>query len=82
MEQQRTWTEAVRSVDLTGEVCPMAFVKAKLHLEKIAPGELIEFVLRKGEQMRNVPMSIKAEGHRIEAVRREGEHYRILVRKG
>ncbi|MFQ6098204.1 MAG: sulfurtransferase TusA family protein, partial [Armatimonadota bacterium] len=33
-------------VDLTGEVCPMTFVRAKLHLAKLAAGELIEFVLK------------------------------------
>ena len=70
-----------RCVDLTGEVCPMTFVRAKLHLEQIAPGEVLEFVLKEGEQMRNVPRSIKDDGHRIEDVRQDGDRYHLLVRK-
>ena len=70
------------TVDLTGEVCPMTFVKAKLRLEQIAPGQILELVLKEGEQMRSVPISLKAEGHKIEAVRREGDRYHLLVRKG
>lgn len=69
-------------VDLTGEVCPMTFVRAKLHLDRMAPGELIEFVLKPGEQMRNVPQSLKQEGHRVEKVRRADQRYYLLVRKG
>ncbi len=70
-----------RCVDLTGEVCPMTFVRAKLHLEQIAPGEVLEFVLKEGEQMRNVPRSIKDDGHRIEDVRQDEDRYHLLVRK-
>jgi len=75
-------TPARESLDLTGEVCPMTFVKAKLRLERVATGEVVEIVLKEGEQMRSVPMSLKAEGHKIEAVRRDGDRYHLLVRKG
>jgi len=70
-----------RVADLTGFVCPMTFVRFKLEIEKIAPGEAIEIVLKDGEQMRNVPRSIKAEGHRIEGIRQDAGKYRLLVRK-
>jgi tRNA 2-thiouridine synthesizing protein A len=68
-------------VDLTGEVCPMTFVKAKLHLEELSAGEVLEIILKGGEQMQNVPRSIKDEGHRIESVRQEGDRYHLFVRK-
>ncbi len=51
------------------------------NLEQIAPGEVLEFVLKEGEQMRNVPRSIKDDGHRIEDVRQEEDRYHLLVRK-
>lgn len=73
--------EAVPLVDLTGEICPMTFVKAKLHLDRIAPGEALSLVLRAGDQIRNVPRSLRDEGHRIEAVTQEGDRYHLLVRK-
>jgi tRNA 2-thiouridine synthesizing protein A len=69
-------------VDLTGEVCPMTFVKAKLHLDRIASGDALEIVLKDGEQLRSVAMSLKEEGHRIEQVRHDGNRAHVLVRKG
>lgn len=75
-------TPGTQSLDLTAEVCPITFVKAKLALEQRAAGELLEIVLRDGDQIRDVPRSLKEEGHRIEGVRQDGERYHLLVRKG
>lgn len=56
----------VQSVlNLTGVVCPMNFVKTKLRLELMQPGEILEVTLDKGEPIKNVPRSVKAEGHKI-----------------
>ncbi|MBM3497131.1 MAG: sulfurtransferase TusA family protein [Armatimonadetes bacterium] len=74
-------TEA-REVDLTGEVCPMTFVKAKLHLDRLAVGDATTLILKAGDQIRNVPRSLRDEGHAIEAVQQDGDRYRLLVRKG
>lgn len=71
----------VRFVDLSGEICPMTFVKLKLNLDRIGPGDLMEVVLKEGEHMANIPRNIKEEGHKIEAVSREGNKYHLLVRK-
>lgn len=68
--------------DLTGVVCPMTFVRFKLAIDKISPGEVLEIILNDGEQMQNVPRSVKEEGHRIESVRQEDDGYHLLVRKG
>ena len=72
---------SVRSADLTGEVCPMTFVKLKLYLELIQPGEVLEVLLKDGEAMRDVPRSVKEEGHRIVKVEPAGEDYRVFVQK-
>jgi tRNA 2-thiouridine synthesizing protein A len=71
-----------REVDLTAEICPMTFVKAKVHLDQVAVGETLWFVLLAGEQVRNVPRSLKDEGHKIESASRDGDRFRLLVRKG
>jgi len=76
-----TETDA-REVDLTGEVCPMTFVRAKLHLDRLAVGEATTLILKAGDQIRNVPRSLRDEGHGIEAVQQDGDRYRLLVRKG
>ncbi len=69
-------------VDLTCEVCPGTFMKAKLHLDQLAPGETLELALKVGDALRDIPRSIKDEGHRIEGVRRQDGIVFLLVRKG
>jgi len=71
-----------RCVDITGYVCPMTFVRFKLEMDRLAPGELLEVILKRGEQIQNVPRSIKAEGHQIESVKDENGAFRVVVRKG
>lgn len=53
------------ALDLSGVVCPMNFVKTKLQLEMMASGQVLEVVIDKGEPVRNVPQSVKNEGHKI-----------------
>ena len=72
----------VGAIDLTGEVCPMTFVKAELQLDRMASGETLEIVLKAAGQVRSVPQSLRDEGHRIESVRREGDRYHLVVRRG
>lgn len=69
------------SLDLRGTACPMNFVRTKLALEELAAGQVLEVVLDAGEPVRNVPRSVKAEGHRILAVERLGEAFRLLIEK-
>ncbi|MDP7543727.1 MAG: sulfurtransferase TusA family protein [Alphaproteobacteria bacterium] len=52
-------------LDITGEVCPMTFVKTKLMLERLAPGAIAEVRLRSGEPLDNVPRSVKEDGHEV-----------------
>lgn len=52
-------------LDITGDVCPMTFVRVKLALERLPPGALLGVRLNAGEPLRNVPRSVRAEGHEI-----------------
>ncbi|MBI2955180.1 MAG: sulfurtransferase TusA family protein [Chloroflexi bacterium] len=70
------------TLDLRGVLCPINFVRTKLTLEEMDEGQVLEVVLDDGEPIRNVPRSVKAEGHRILTVRRlEDDGYRLLIRK-
>ncbi|MFQ5464343.1 MAG: sulfurtransferase TusA family protein [Thermodesulfobacteriota bacterium] len=69
------------SLDLRGVMCPTNFVKAKLKLEMMEEGQVLELVLDSGEPIANVPKSIKEEGHRVVEVKREDDHFRLKVRK-
>ena len=69
-------------VDLRGVCCPTNFVKAKLALEMVDTGEVVEFLLDDGEPVKNVPRSLKAEGHKLLALKEEDGGYRLIVEKG
>lgn len=70
--------------DLRGVACPLNYVKTKLKLEMMDAGEQLEVWLDAGEPIKNVPMSLKNDGHKIllqEALAPEAMHYRVLVEK-
>ena len=52
-------------LDITSDICPITFVKTKLLIEKMAPGDIVEVRLGEGEPLINVPRSVKAEGHTV-----------------
>ena len=53
------------TLDLTGVLCPMNWVRARLALERMRPGEQLELVLDPGEALESVPRSAREEGHRV-----------------
>ena len=70
--------------DLRGVACPLNYVKTKLKLEMMDAGEKLEVWLDSGEPIKNVPMSLKNDGHKVllqEALEPEATHYRVLVEK-
>lgn len=70
-------------VDITDVVCPVTFVKAKVALEELEPGDLIAVHMNDGEPVQNVPRSIKEEGHQIlKLVDNQDGTYDLIVRKG
>lgn len=70
-------------LNLRGVKCPINFVKAKIRLEGMQDGEVLEIVLDDGEPVQSVPRAIKEEGHKIMKVERLSDSgYSILVRKG
>ena len=68
-------------VDLRGVVCPLNFVKAKLALEKIEIGELLDIVLDEGEPVKNVPDSLTQQGQDVLEVKQIGDHFCVKVRR-
>ena len=69
------------TLDITGEVCPMTFVKVKMGLQRVLPlGPLI--VRLKEEALKNVISSLKTEGHRVTNVSRDEGIFVLEVTKG
>lgn len=52
-------------LDITAETCPMTFVRVKLAIERLRPGEVLEVRLKGNEPLRNVPRSLTEHGHTI-----------------
>jgi TusA-related sulfurtransferase len=65
-------------IDLRGVSCPINFVKAKLALEGLAHGETARILLDDGEPVKNVPRSLKADGHKLVGLKQAEEGYYIL----
>ena len=57
--------EIVRTLDLRGVACPLNYVKTKVALERLSPGEAIEVWLDHGEPEENVPRSCDEDGYRV-----------------
>jgi sulfite reductase (ferredoxin) len=72
---------ALHFKDLRGVACPMNFVKTKIELSKLASGEILEIFLDDGEPIKNVPGSVKGEGHAVLLQERDGEHWKLRIRK-
>ena len=53
------------SLDLTGVACPMNWVKTKLALERLAPGDELLVRLDPGEPIESVPRSAREDGHEV-----------------
>ena len=75
-------TEADLDLDITGEVCPMTFVRAKLALETLAIGQVLNIRLRDGEPRYNVPRAIRDHGHEILSLHQiEDDLFELVIRK-
>ncbi|MDP8943431.1 MAG: sulfurtransferase TusA family protein [Actinomycetota bacterium] len=64
-------------LDLTGVVCPLNWVRARLALESLAAGEELVVRLDPGEPLDSMPRSAREEGHEVEV---EGQLVRIVKR--
>ncbi len=72
----------MNTFDLRGVSCPTNFVKAKLSLELLETGDQVEFFLDDGEPVKNVPRSLKAEGHKLLGLVEKDGYYVLTLEKG
>lgn len=56
---------ADETFDLKGEVCPYTFVKSKLMLEMMEPGQVLQVIVDNAESATNVPKSLTNEGNTV-----------------
>lgn len=73
------------TVDLRAYACPITFVKTRIALERLGPGDVLEVWLPAGEPAESVPRSAAEEGHRVLRVEPLGAgrgDVRVLLEKG
>ncbi len=71
-------------LDLRGVMCPLNYVKTKLKLEMMDHGDRLEVWLDAGEPIKNVPMSLRNDGHKVLAedpLEADNQHFKVLVEK-
>jgi len=73
--------EADAELDLRGVICPYNFVKTKLKLETMKPGQVLSVILDEGDPIRNVPRSVTDDGHTVLSQEPHAHSYRVRIRK-
>ena len=69
-------------LDITGEFCPMTFVRTRLALDRLASGQTLLVVLKGDEPARNVPRTAAEQGHAVLATETGADGItRVLLRR-
>ncbi len=75
--------EVTRELDITRDLCPMTFVRTRLALDKMAPGETLLVILKGNEPRLNVPRTATEQGHQVLALETDAVGItRLLIRRG
>jgi TusA-related sulfurtransferase len=75
--------DADQVLDITGEVCPMTFVRTRLALDRMAPGRVLLVKLRGEEPLRNVPRTATEQGHSVLSLETAADGVSLLrLRRG
>jgi TusA-related sulfurtransferase len=78
---ERSTLQADEELDLRGVICPYNFVKTKLKLETMEPGQVLAVILDDGEPIKNVPRSVSDDGHTVLSQEPWENSYRVMIRK-
>jgi TusA-related sulfurtransferase len=69
-------------LELTGEICPMTYVRTRLALDRLRPGQILAVTLFGEDPARNVPRSAERQGHEVLARQTDARGVtRVVLRK-
>ncbi|MFZ6016388.1 MAG: sulfurtransferase TusA family protein [Nitrospirota bacterium] len=71
--------EPDKSINIKGLVCPYTFVKAKLAIEDMEVGQVLEILLDYEEASRNIPRSMEDYGHKVLKVEKVNDTDWVIV---
>ena len=71
-----------RELDIRGEVCPYTFVKTRLALEDMPPGQVLRVLVDYEPATKNVPRSVQLQGDEVLSVEPCGaSQWAITIKK-
>ncbi|MXP65486.1 sulfurtransferase TusA family protein [Roseomonas sp. M0104] len=72
-----------QALDITGETCPMTFVRTRLALDRMTEGQVLLVKLRGEEPRQNVPRTATEQGHAVLGQREMPDgSLQVRIRKG
>ncbi|MGK7869280.1 sulfurtransferase TusA family protein [Falsiroseomonas sp. E2-1-a20] len=67
------------ALDITTETCPMTFVRTRLALDRMAPGQVLRLALKGDEPRRNVPRTATEQGHIVLSATEAADGVQMLL---
>jgi TusA-related sulfurtransferase len=68
-----------RAIDITGEVCPMTFVRTRLALDSMETGQILLVRLAGEDPLKNVPRAAADQGHELLDLTAQADGSWVLV---
>jgi TusA-related sulfurtransferase len=69
-------------LDLRGTPCPINFVRTKLKLSQMSPGQILEVWLDGGEPIEQVPQSLAIAGYEDQRLEEAEDFFKLSIRLG
>ena len=76
--------EHAKAIDITAETCPMTYVRTRLALDSIRPGDVLLVKLKGEDPLRNVPRAASDQGHELLDLlaQQDGSHILVIKKAG
>ncbi len=71
----------VEHIDLCGVKCPLNWAKAKVRLEYLERGDILELLIDDPKGRRDIPRAAEAEGYVIVSIDEADGRWRIAIEK-
>ena len=68
-----------RELDIRAEICPMTFVRTRLALDGMRPGQVLRVRLKGAEPLANVPRTAREQGHEVISLSEDTEGGAVLL---
>jgi len=71
----------IEQMNLCGVKCPLNWAKAKVCLEDLERGDILELLIDDPKGRRDIPRAAEAEGYAVVSIHEAEGHWRIVIEK-